>query len=73
MRVATGTVRCLQVVSAKVPFVFLSTTFANVCGTTKQDGVPFCVNNTKLLLGVVLSPLFVFNFNLRAGNTTCTA
>lgn len=57
------TIRCLQVVTATFPFIFLSTTFAKVFGTTKQDGVPFSVGNVKLVAGVVLSPVFVFNLD----------
>lgn len=64
---------CLGVITAKFPFVFLTTTYAKVCGTTKLDGVPFCIDNDKLVVGVMLSPLFVFKFKVKAGKTTYTA
>ncbi len=64
---------CTVVVLVTTPLVYASCMANPLLHTRNETACSVLINITNKLVGVTLSPLFVFAFGLKIGNTTVTA
>jgi putative MATE family efflux protein len=53
----------LRIISAAMPFIFLSTAFTGIYNAAGRSKVPFYITGSGLIVNMILDPIFIFVFN----------
>ena len=60
--ITENAVTYLRIVSAGLPFVFLSAAFTGIYNAAGRSKTPFYISGTGLIMNIILDPLFIFGF-----------
>ena len=52
----------LRIISAAMPFIFLSTAFTGIYNAAGRSKIPFYITGSGLIINMILDPIFIFVF-----------
>lgn len=59
-RISGNAVVYLRIISAAMPFIFLSTAFTGIYNAAGRSKIPFYISGAGLIMNMVLDPFFIF-------------
>ncbi|WP_321436834.1 MATE family efflux transporter [uncultured Bacteroides sp.] len=59
-KISANAVIYLRVISAAMPFIFISTAFTGIYNAAGRSKIPFYITGSGLIINIILDPIFIF-------------